>query len=71
MSALQQEAVDLTAAAIGNAQRTKGDQHAYDLAVAYLCAYGVVLRQLLGPEHAAEHIYKLADTIVTHGGSAQ
>lgn len=64
------QAVEIACAAVANAQKTKGHQFAYDIAVAYACGYAVALRQLLGPEAAADRLYQIADQIATtpHGG---
>lgn len=59
------QAVEIACAAVAKAQASHGDQYAYDLATAYMCAYGVALRKLLGPEHASANIYALADKIAT------
>lgn len=54
----------IAAAAVDKAKQKFGVEVARSLALAFLCAWAVALKNLLGPQAASELVYQVADTVL-------
>ncbi|KQV66618.1 hypothetical protein [Caulobacter sp. Root343] len=53
----------IAAAAVDKASQKFGVEVAKSLAIAFLCAWAVALKRLLGPKAASEIVYQVADQV--------
>lgn len=59
------KALEIAKNGVTNMGLLSGPQAAYDLNLALLSAYGVVLLAMVGPKRASAVVYELADTLAT------
>lgn len=59
------KALEIAKNGVANMGLLNGPQAAYELNLALLSAYGVVLLAMIGPEKASAVVYELADTLAT------